>query len=99
VRYAVLATGRRPMPPPFDLDLQERGRARRRGGMIIDADYSVRWKGSGDSRIYALNRGRLSHGIPDANLTLLPVRAALVLNSMLERRLFTVVDDALPVRW
>ena len=99
VRYAVLATGRRPVPPPFDLDLQERVELDDAGGMIIDADYSVRWKGSGDSRIYALNRARLSHGIPDANLTLLPVRAALVLNSMLERQLFTVVDDALPVRW
>ena len=51
------------------------------------------------ARIYALNRARLSHGIPDANLTLLPVRAALVLNSILERQLLTVVDDALPVRW
>jgi len=27
------------------------------------------------------------------------VRAALVLNSILERQLLTVVDDALPVRW
>ena len=99
VRYAVLATGRRPVPAPFDLELQERIEQDDAGGMIIDADYSVRWKGSGDSRIYALNRGRLSHGIPDANLTLLPVRAALVVNSMLERQLFTVVDDALPVRW
>jgi lysine N6-hydroxylase len=99
VRYAVLATGRRPVPAPFDLDMQERVELDDAGGMIIDADYSVRWKGSGDSRIYALNRGRLSHGIPDANLTLLPVRAALVLNSILERQLLTVVDDALPVRW
>lgn len=99
VRYAVLATGRRPVPAPFDLDLQERVELDDAGGMIIDADYSVRWKGSGDSRIYALNRARLSHGIPDANLTLLPVRAALVLNSILERQLLTVVDDALPVRW
>ena len=99
VRYAVMATGRRPVAPPFDLDLQERVEADETGGMIVDADYSVRWKGSGENRIYALNRGRLSHGIPDANLTLLPVRAALVLNSMMDRQLLTVRDDALPVRW
>jgi lysine N6-hydroxylase len=99
VRYAVLATGRRPRPAPFDLDLHERVETDDAGGMIVDADYSVRWKGSGDSRIYALNRARLSHGIPDANLTLLPVRAALVLNSIADRQLLTVKDDALPVRW
>lgn len=99
VRYAVLATGRRPVAPPFDLDLQDRVEADEAGSMIIDSDYSVRWKGSGENRIYALNRARLSHGIPDANLTLLPVRAALVLNSMMERQLLTVRDDALPVRW
>jgi lysine N6-hydroxylase len=99
VRYAVLATGRRPVAPPFDLDLQERIEADETGGMIVDPDYSVRWKGSGEHRIYALNRSRLGHGIPDANLTLLPVRAALVLNSMMDRELLTVRDDALPVRW
>src|SRR5829696_1921168 len=99
VRYAVLATGRRPAAAPFDLDLQDRVENDENGGMIIDSDYSVRWKGSGDNRIYALNRARLSHGIPDANLTLLPVRAALVLNSMMDRQLLTVRDDALPVRW
>ena len=99
VRYAVLATGRRPRPAPFDLDLAERVETDEGGGMIVDADYSVRWKGSGEHRIYALNRARLSHGIPDANLTLLPVRAALVLNSMMDRQLLTVRDDALPVRW
>lgn len=99
VRYAVLATGRRPRPAPFDLDLQDRIETDETGGMIVDADYSVRWKGSGESRIYALNRARLSHGIPDANLTLLPVRAALVLNSMMDRQLLTVRDDVLPVRW
>jgi lysine N6-hydroxylase len=99
VRYVVLATGRRPAPAPFDLDLLDRVETDDPGGMIIDSDYSVRWKGSGDNRIYALNRARLSHGIPDANLTLLPVRAALVLNSMMDRQVLTVRDDALPVRW
>ena len=67
--------------------------------MIIDADYSVRWKGSGDSRIYALNRGRLSHGIPDANLTLLSVRSAIVLNSLFERELFRIEDELCPIAW
>lgn len=99
VRYAVLATGRRPAPAPFDLDLLDRVETDDTGAMIVDADYSVRWRGAGEHRIYALNRARLSHGIPDANLTLLPVRAALVVNSIMEKQVLTVRDDALPVRW
>ncbi len=69
------------------------------GELIIEQDYSVRWKGMNGHRIYALNRGRFSHGIPDANLTLLPVRAALVMNSMLGREVFAVRDDLSPIRW
>lgn len=99
VGHVVVATGRRNCAVPFDADLADRVEYSDDGELSIDADYSVRWKGSGENRIYALNRSRLSHGIPDANLTLLPVRAALVLNSMMDRQLLTVRDDALPVRW
>ena len=45
------------------------------------------------------SRARLSHGIPAANLTLLPVRAATVLNSMFGREMFQVRDDLCPISW
>jgi lysine N6-hydroxylase len=99
VRYAVLATGRRPGPIPFDQDLLDRIELDDVGELIVDSAYAVRWKSAGEHRIYALNRARLSHGIADANLTLLPIRSALVLNSMFERQLFEIHDDQLPVRW
>lgn len=99
VRYAVLATGRRPSPAPFDRELLDLVDVDDIGAMIVDSDYSVRWKGGDGHRIYALNRARLSHGIPDANLTLLPIRSALVLNSMLDRQVFEVRDEVLPVNW
>ena len=50
-------------------------------------------------KIYALNRGRFSHGLTDANLTLLPIRAALVLNSMFGREMFEIRDELCPVDW
>ena len=67
--------------------------------VIIDEDYSVRWKGMNGHRIYAMNRGRFSHGIQDANLSLLPVRAALVLNSMLGAEKYQIRDQLCPVQW
>jgi lysine N6-hydroxylase len=99
VRHVVIAVGRETVPVPFDDDLRERLDTDEAGDMLIDADYSVRWKGMNGHRIYALNRGRMSHGIPDANLTLLPVRAAIVLNSMFERQLFEIKDDLCPIQW
>ena len=79
VRYVVVAAGRETVSVPFDDDLQERIVIDEAGEMVLEEDYSVRWNGREGHQIYALNRGRMSHGIPDANLTLLPIRSTIVL--------------------
>ena len=99
VSYAVIAVGRQSAPVPFSAELRERLDVDEDGDMVIEEDYSVRWKGMDDHRIYALNRARFSHGIPDANLTLLPVRAAMVINSMLGCEMFQIRDELCPVQW
>jgi lysine N6-hydroxylase len=99
VKYAVVAVGRQTVDVPFDDELRSRIETDDDGEMVLETDYSVRWDGTGGHRIYALNRARLSHGIPDANLTLLPVRSAIVLNSMFEREMFQVRDDLCPISW
>ncbi len=97
--YVVIAVGREPVPLPLSAGLRERLDTDEDGEVVVESDYSVRWKGMNGHRIYAMNRARFSHGIPDANLTLLPVRSALIINSMLRRHLFTVTDDLSPIRW
>ena len=99
VHYVVVAAGRETVSVPFDDDLQERIVIDEAGEMVLEEDYSVRWNGHEGHQIYALNRGRMSHGIPDANLTLLPIRSAIVLNSMFGRELFEVRDDLCPISW
>lgn len=98
-RYVVIATGRRNAHVPFDDDLRERVEVGDDGELMVEPDYSVRWKGMNGHHIYALNRARLNLGLTDANLTLLPVRAAIVLNSMFGRELFQIRDDLCPVNW
>jgi lysine N6-hydroxylase len=98
-RYVVVATGRRNAQVPFDDDLQDRVEVGEDGELMVEPDYSVRWKGMNGHQIYALNRARLNLGLTDANLTLLPVRAAIVLNSMFGRELFQIHDDLCPVNW
>ena len=99
VRYAIIAVGRQDAPMPFSVELRDRLDVDEDGDIVVDEDYSVRWKGMNGHRIYVLNRARYSHGIADANLTLLPVRAAVVINSMLGREIFAVRDDLGPVQW
>lgn len=99
VAHAVIAAGREKVEVPFDADLLGRIATDDGGEMILNRDYSVRCEGLGSSRIYAMNRGRMSHGIPDANLTLLPLRSAIVLNSMFDRELFEINDELCPISW
>jgi lysine N6-hydroxylase len=99
VGHVVVATGRRNCPIPFDEDLAERVELTDDGELSVDADYSVRWKGMNGHRIFALNRSRLGQGLTDANLTLLPVRAAIVLNSLFGRQIFEIRDSLTAVDW
>jgi lysine N6-hydroxylase len=98
-RHVVIATGRENTPVPFDDDLRERVEVAEDGELIVEPDFSVRWKGMNGHKIFALNRARHSHGLTDANLTLLPVRAAIVLNSMFDRELFQIRDELCPINW
>ncbi|TPQ18610.1 lysine N(6)-hydroxylase/L-ornithine N(5)-oxygenase family protein [Streptomyces sporangiiformans] len=97
--HAVLATGRQPAEPPLDPELRERIELDDAGELMVESDYSLRWKGPDGHRIFALNRSRHTHGIPDANLTLLPVRSATVINSLFEREIFTIRDTSVSTRW
>ena len=99
VRYVVIATGRKNTEVPFDADLAERVETGDDGELVVEPDYSVRWKGMNGHQIYALNRARLNLGLTDANLTLLPVRAAIVLNSMFGREMFQIRDELCPINW
>jgi lysine N6-hydroxylase len=98
-RIVVIATGRANVAVPFDDDLRERVEVNPDGELVVESDFSVRWKGMNGHRMYALNRARMSQGLTDANLTLLPVRAATVLNSMFGREIFHLADELCPINW
>jgi lysine N6-hydroxylase len=99
VQYVVIATGRKNTDVPFDEDLADRVETGDDGELVVEPDYSVRWKGMNGHQIYALNRARFNLGLTDTNLTLLPVRAAIVLNSMFGREMFKIRDELCPINW
>jgi lysine N6-hydroxylase len=95
----VLATGRRPAPLPLSAGLAELVEMDGAGDPIVDQDYSIRWKHAPRHRIFVQNRGRLSHGLADPNLSLLPVRSAIILNTLLDRPAFTIRDEQVYTMW
>jgi len=99
VRHVVIAAGRANPPVPFDDELRQRVEVDADGELMVEPDFSVRWKGMNGHGMYALNRARAALGLTDTNLSLLPVRAAIVLNSMFGRQLFDIKDELCPVNW
>ncbi|MBB5869043.1 lysine/ornithine N-monooxygenase [Allocatelliglobosispora scoriae] len=98
-RHVVVAAGREATPLPLDDELRERIDLDDENEMIVESDFSVRWKGMNGHKIYALGASRYSHGLTNAGLTLLPVRAARVVNSMFGTHIYQVRDELSPVRW
>lgn len=92
VRFVVVAAGRRPAPLPFDDHLGEMVDTDSSGRPVVEEDYSLRWKGGDRHRIFAQNLARYVHGLPDANLSLLPMRSAIIINSLFGRAVFDVGD-------
>lgn len=99
VRQAVIACGREYRPLPLSENLRDRLETDDDGELLIESDYSVPFKGADGNRVYAVNRARYSHGVPDANLTLMPIRSAIIVNSIEERQVFAVSDELCPIAW
>ncbi|MFB6722712.1 FAD-dependent oxidoreductase [Kribbella sp. NPDC056345] len=99
VRQLIVAAGREHVAAPFDDDLRERIETDDDGQVLVESDYSVRWKGMNGHKIFTFNASRYSHGLTNAGLTQLPVRAAIVLNSMFEREIYPISDDLCAVHW
>jgi len=95
----VLATGRSSPAWPFAAGLLEQMDVDAAGEPALELDYSVRWKHDPVNRIFAQNRGRLSHGLADPNLSLLAVRSAAIVNSLLDRQVFDIRDEHAATVW
>ncbi|MFF1720372.1 lysine N(6)-hydroxylase/L-ornithine N(5)-oxygenase family protein [Streptomyces sviceus] len=95
-RHVVLATGRRPGPLLLAPDILEPDAGEE---PFIEADYSLRWKHGDRHKIFVQNRAQSTHGVVDPNLSLLSVRSAVILNSLLEREVFTIRDEQVQTLW
>lgn len=70
-----------------------------RGHYRLDANFEIEWDGPADRRIYALNAGRLTHGIAEPQLSLMAWRSATIVNALLGRGHFDLELPQPPVTW
>ena len=95
----VLATGYRfELPAAFE-PLRGRILLDRNGRVTPGDDYSLQWDGPRQSRIFALNAGRHSHGIAESQLSLMAWRSAAIVNSLLGCERFDLTPPRPMVNW
>lgn len=87
----VLATGFHTQLPEFMAPLGSALPAHG-DGYRLERDYRVRWDGPDTNRIYVQNGARRTHGIADPNLSLASWRSATILNSLLDREVYSLKE-------
>jgi lysine N6-hydroxylase len=85
VDMVVLATGYRFVLPQFLYSLENRTEFNSVGEPVLESDFSLRWDGPRENRIFVLNAGRHSHGIAEPQLSLAAWRSAVIANALLGR--------------
>ncbi|PRH85898.1 lysine 6-monooxygenase [Labrys okinawensis] len=95
----VLATGYSYRLPDCLSPIQDRIAIDGTGRLRLDADFSVKWDGPADNRIFALNAGLISHGIAEPQLSLMAWRSAVIANALIGQPFFDVEPPASPLAW
>lgn len=67
--------------------------------IVVKKDFSARFDGPETCRLYVQNGARLQHGIADTNLSLVPWRASIILNSIIGRVAYECGEETGAVKW
>jgi lysine N6-hydroxylase len=79
----ILATGYAFAVPDFLAPLRGRLPLDRHGSFALAEDFSLKWDGPRQNRIFALNAGKFSHGVAEPQLSLMAWRSATIVNALL----------------
>lgn len=95
----VLATGYTTEIPSFLQTLLNRLDIDAQGRYGLNLDYSVRWDGPAENRIFAVNASRHSHGIADPQMSIAAWRSATIVNALLGRPHFDLELPPSVLQW
>lgn len=92
----ILATGYRPRIPEFMRPLRQRVFLED-DWYAVSSNFSVRWDGPADHRIFVQNGARLSHGVADSNLSVAAWRSAVIINEVCGRTIYPTDRDDITI--
>ncbi|BCH66846.1 lysine 6-monooxygenase [Agrobacterium vitis] len=99
VDMIVAATGYRFELPEFLRSFEDRIEYNSLGEPVLNRDFSLKWDGPEENRIFVLNAGRHSHGIAEPQLSLAAWRSAVIVNAMLGHDYFDLTQPQPLVQW
>jgi lysine N6-hydroxylase len=98
VDIVILCTGYRSAIPDY-LDKIKHRIAINDAQYIVNRDYSIAWDGPAKNAIYVQNAARHSHGIADPNLSLMALRSATIINSLVGNKFYDIENEKSAINW
>ncbi|MCW5618526.1 MAG: SidA/IucD/PvdA family monooxygenase [Nitrosomonas sp.] len=95
----ILATGYRQAIPDCLAPLATRFERDSENNIPLTEDYQALWDGPATHRIYMMNAGLRTHGIADPQLSLAAWRAAVIVNSLLDQKIYRTDFAPSPLYW
>jgi lysine N6-hydroxylase len=68
-------------------------------GFVLQDDFSIRWTGPANNKIYVHNAARHLRGIADPNLSLIAWRSAKIINSLAGKTIYKLVEQSSAFDW
>ena len=96
----ILCTGYKTSFPPYLEPLFVKGILNwGKYGFHLNSEFSHKWDGPQELKIYVQNRARHTHGIADPNLSLMAWRSATIINSLMGTRIYHVPEGDPLTAW
>jgi lysine N6-hydroxylase len=70
-----------------------------KNGFLVNDDFSILWDGHPSLKIYVLNAAKHARGVADPNLSLMAWRSAMIVNSLVGRRVYDVEEASSAFNW
>jgi len=94
----IFSTGFDSNPPAFLAPIMHR-LEHNQDGFVINEDFSIRWDGPEQHRIYIQNAARHVRGVADPNLSLIAWRSAKIINSITGKKIYDTGNTDTIFNW
>ena len=98
VDYVVLCTGFKNHVPDFINGIADKI-VLEDNKFVVNKDFSIKWKGDNDRKIYVQNNARSIMGIFDPNLSLMAWRSSKIVNSLMGEMIYKTEFNKSIINW